>query len=202
MTTSSDIVSHVMSWFRFHKQFPYVADELELGRYRSDVIGANKDELIEIEVKVSRSDLAQDFNSKRAKHDVYRSGESCSKRIVVPNRFYFAVPERLKKSALEYLSSKNQDYGLIVMDDTGDINLPPYKLLSLARRAVWLHREPPSAHLLEKIVRRMGSDLASLHMMRNRYGAMFDQARAESDRIISSRPDPDSDIEESIVVFQ
>lgn len=198
MTTSHDIVSHVMAWFRFAKQFEYVCDELTMGMYRADVIGANAKEMIEIEVKTSQSDFYADFENKKAKHQRYEKAEASLQYSAVPNRFYFAVPTRLKETALETIATKTPNYGLIVMDDSGDrtYSYTPWKLLSIARSAKWIHRHAPSDRLLTNIISRMGSDLAQFHLMRNRFGALFDHVRDQTDRFINAQPFSALDLED------
>ena len=95
------------SYYRFKKQCGILATEC--GRYSSDFLVQHKDKLIEIEVKVSKSDLNNDF--KKDKHRIYESGRS----YWTPHQFYFAVPEDIA----EYAASKvvGTKYGLLVIGD-------------------------------------------------------------------------------------
>jgi hypothetical protein len=79
----------------------------EVGRYNSDFLVKRKDQLIEVEIKVSKSDLNNDF--KKDKHRIYESGRS----FWTPNQFYFAVPE----SIAEYAAAKiaGTKYGLLII---------------------------------------------------------------------------------------
>jgi len=91
----------------------YVATEIGYDKYKSDVICIpknNKDgKLIEIEVKVSKSDLLSEFVNKSSKHDDLLLNSKDA-----PNYFYFAVPEELVDFTKTLLKEKGKkNYGII-----------------------------------------------------------------------------------------
>lgn len=94
--TANSIKASVAAYWRYSKQYPFVALEAncQLKAWndggQADVLAITKDRyLIEVEVKLSMADLQRDKN--KVKHRNFRDG-----LIKYPTRlFYFAVPKEL-----------------------------------------------------------------------------------------------------------
>lgn len=199
--SSAQITSAVIAWLRFGKQMPYVIDELEVGMFRADVVGADEKQIVEVEVKVTMSDMERDFKSKGHKHQRYAE-QYWINLGGVPNRLYFAVPLRLKDRALESLKKSNPAYGLVVMlenDTPYDYSLPAWKRLSVAKSAKPLHANKPTPRSLLNIVKRMGSDIAHWHLFQNEQQRMFDRVKNLSQAMHEGGPLASSDVEDILV---
>ncbi len=102
-----------MAWLRYGKQFAYVASEA--GFFNADVLGSDGKKLIEVEVKKTKSDFANDFRNKPWKHMFY--GKPVESQLAwVPNQFYFLVPAKLEVEALKILLDNDSPAGLLVLD--------------------------------------------------------------------------------------
>lgn len=168
---SAEIKVKVLHYFRFIKRFLLISTEA--GYYESDILVSNNtpfrnkkhnQEVIEVEVKVSRTDLRNDF--KKKKHKVYASNSV----VLTPNRFYFAVPKELVEYAIELC--KNLPYGVI---EVSDVEFRPTKYVRKVEKVMGQRSKAgayifvrKSAKLIHKtypyqldryIINRMGSDL-------------------------------------------
>ena len=103
--TSKHIKAALLANFRFVKQYPIIATEA--GAYQADVIALNPliNKYIEVEVKISKSDLLNDL--KKLKHHYYKINQG----DFIPHQFYYCVPAELVDTALEMI--KDLPYGLI-----------------------------------------------------------------------------------------
>lgn len=75
-----------------------------------DVIAFTEKYLIEVEVKVNKSDL-WNGEAKKEKHSHYKTKIWPSH---MPNKFYVCVPEVLKEEAERWVEATNKNYGIIV----------------------------------------------------------------------------------------
>ena len=91
----------------------------------SDVCAYNGTTLVEIEVKISKSDFKKEFKTvvkrdnywKVYKHERYANPHShILNGFIVPNKYYFCVPAELSQWAKEFLDDKNTKYGLLSYD--------------------------------------------------------------------------------------
>ena len=115
---NSDFIKlRLLEYYRF-KRAMLVGTEVGVNYGIADVLAISMDNSrsIEIEVKVSISDLRADFKNKTAKHLLAESG-----KWMVPNYFSFAVPEELLEKTLKILEDKNSKYGVITISEDGDI---------------------------------------------------------------------------------
>lgn len=149
----------VLAHFRFDKGYRYVSTEV--GNFYADVVVSNTQVLIEIEVKVSKSDFSLDFE--KAKHQYYGQAtlpesEGGKVRQWVPNLFFFAVPAHMEEWALRKLKD-NKYYGLYILTEPGNPDC-----LQLVKPAQPLHDKKPAKKILEKILMRMGSDLCTQYL--------------------------------------
>ena len=107
--TSIDLKVALLQYFRFKRQ--YVCVDEFLG---ADIIADTGKEIIEVEIKVSKSDLINGEMKKYRKHDGYRTGYSYM--LLKPNKFMFCVPETLVDDALKWGAELNEKYGVIGFD--------------------------------------------------------------------------------------
>jgi len=86
----------------------------------ADVLAISMDlkKSIEIEVKVSISDLKADFKNKVDKHSNVENGKWMN-----PNYFLIAIPENLLTKTLDILKDKNSKYGIITVSEEGVIKI-------------------------------------------------------------------------------
>jgi hypothetical protein len=113
MNLTYKIKTALLHFLRYSKQ-SYVATEVWIAHWIADVlyIPKKKQEVREIEVKVSKADLLNDFIKKEHKHKQLLTDQFTLKPI---NYFYFCVPEELKEFALEQL--KDKPYGLYIFKE-------------------------------------------------------------------------------------
>jgi len=122
---SSHVKASVACYFRYTRQFPLVTFERSFKEYfiKPDILVVTKNrKLIEVEVKVSLSDLKNDIKKRgwvlRQKYpDLY----------MMPYQFYYAVPSPLKDKAIEIIKGwkddgyMNGDAGLICVLDKDNL---------------------------------------------------------------------------------
>lgn len=144
--TSHDVKSKLLAYWRFKRRYQFIATEC--GTYNADILIANDKEIIEVEVKVSKSDLKNDF--KKRKHKIYANGKS----KWIPNKFYFGVPIELEDYAKELC--EGTPYGVIRVQDG---KYSPYRdFCKISKKAKKLTTKL-NEELIHKIVLRMGSEL-------------------------------------------
>jgi len=168
--TAKDITASIMANLRFTKKMNLIASEV--GHFSSDVLAVQTDKgrFVEVEVKVSKSDLMADF--KKYKHEYYlhqyKTGEPLkdSRRWkwynnFVPKQFFFAVPEDM----LEYTLNAVQDlpYGVICYRKT---NLPHFRRVRIEKTAKKLHDKPVPLNVIDDVLLRMSSELCNFHIDR------------------------------------
>lgn len=168
--TAKDITASVMANLRFTKKMNVLASEA--GYFSSDVLAVQteKGRFIEVEVKVSKSDLMADF--KKYKHEYYlhqyKTGEPLkdSRRwkwynSFVPKQFFFAVPEEM----LEYTLNAVEDlpYGVICYRDSGVAHFRRVRIEKTAKR---LHTKPVPENVISDILLRMSSEICNFHIDR------------------------------------
>jgi len=147
-----------MCWLRYGKKMPIVCTEAGADEWPADVLAMNKSTCIEVEVKISRSDIFNDFTKKEAKHYAYKNAtDRASSTSWVPNFFYFLVPEELAKEAVEIISQKQPKAGIIAF--SYDFGFRNGQRIRLVKPATELHNLKPSAKLRAKALLRMGSEL-------------------------------------------
>lgn len=102
------VTAAVVNYWRFNRQLVCVATEV--GEFCSDILGYDeKGNIIETEVKVSRSDFKAEF--KKFKHEAVDN--------TATSKFYFAVPREMSSWAKAYLEEKEPKWGLIVVSEWG-----------------------------------------------------------------------------------
>lgn len=176
-----------MAWLRFGKQFPFVCTEA--GIYNADVLGATADKLIEVEVKKSRADFQIDFKDKTWKHMMY-TNPTAERLHWVPNQLYFFVPEALVKAGLEILDANKSPAGLVSLYRPTQ-SVYGYQArchVRVERRAKTIHAEPPSKKVLEKLAKRMTSDLVTTRLALENVGRKGPADAARIAELIAAIP--------------
>lgn len=137
--TAFDLRLGLLQYLRFERQWICV-DEFR----RADVVADTGKDIIEIEIKVDKGDLANKECYKTSKHHRYRTGRSHN--LLHPNRFYFCVTEALVETAINVSEALNSRYGIIAFNPhvferhilTG-WRFPHRNCLRMARSAKRLH---------------------------------------------------------------
>ncbi len=158
--TAFDLKLALLRYFRFERQWICV-DEFR----GADVIVDTGQDIIEVEVKVSKYDLEKGEEKKHRKHDYYRVGQSVA--LCHPNKFYFCVPEALVKTAFEVCDRLNPKYGIVAFNHDAferhiqwDWGVPHMQCLRMARTGKKLHET--YARCQEAIAKRTVSKIITL----------------------------------------
>ncbi|MCK5604256.1 hypothetical protein KAR91_20375 [Candidatus Pacearchaeota archaeon] len=137
--TAFELKLAVLEYYRFGSQCVAV-DEFN----GADVIADTGKDIIEIEVKVDKSDLRNGERRKQRKHALYRQGRPWAQ--CHPNKFMFCVPIELIETAKEVVAELNPKYGIIAFDTNQFIHtieagytLYIYECLCVIKRAGKLH---------------------------------------------------------------
>jgi hypothetical protein len=174
------IHAEALCWLRFGKKLPIVATEV--GSWNADVLGMNDKISVEVEVKVSISDLQAEFRNKQQKHWVYAHGGNGA-----PSYIYFCMPEELIEKAKPILEEKAPYAGLLAY--TGDNLLAGRNLVSI-KRPKQLREVPPTARERERAIMRMSSQLCGLNLQQvefqNRVVSKLDTAREDILRAVEA----------------
>lgn len=148
---SNYIKLSLMTYYKFINKFIYVCTECI---NHADVIALNKQKLVEIEVKISKSDLKADF--KKPKHRLYLNAEVNIKTKptrTIPNEFYFCTTRDLQDIALELIKQHNDNYGLMICESYGFVG----DNIKVVKKAKPLHKQLPKANYFDVVVKRMGN---------------------------------------------
>ncbi len=160
--TAFELKLALLDYFRFERQWVSV-DEFR----GADVIVDTGSKIIEVEVKISRSDLVSGEKYKGLKHLAYGLGKQY--RRCHPNEYYFCVPWSMIDSAHEVVEALNPKYGIIIFDaerllgdlDRGYRHAKLSQYLCVVRRARKLHKGY-SARQQWLIAKRASSKLITL----------------------------------------
>lgn len=164
---SLNIETEALCWLRYVKRMPLVCTEAG-PPWHPDVVGLSKSLCIEIEIKKSRADMLAEFRNKD-KHAVYLAGG----RSGVPNFYYFLVPQRLEKDAVEIVGEKFPKAGVAVLADAERQELDGRNIY-IARKPTRLHDLPPSERFFDLAVARATSELCGMHIANDHLGQTVD----------------------------
>ena len=148
---SNYIKLSLLAYYRYVNKFIYVCTE---AINYADVIALKKDKLVEIEVKVSKSDLKADFH--KPKHRLYLNAETNIKTKptrIIPNEFYFCTTRQLQEDALQLIKEYNNNYGLMICDNIGFIG----DNIKVIKKAKPLHNQIPKPTYFEAVAKRMSN---------------------------------------------
>jgi hypothetical protein len=148
MVTSFEIKNALMYYYRFKRQM-VCADEVGIGWGEiADVVVDTEKDIVEIEVKTSKSDLFTG-ESRKKKHKVLND-----KRLV--NRFFICVPSSLLEDAKVWVEQTNPKYGIIEYIEDKHYRLD--SKVFIHKKALPLH-ERYSGKMKERILFRLCSAL-------------------------------------------
>ena len=136
---AKDLKVAVLSYYRFGKQSICI-DEFN----GADVIVDTGTEIIEIEIKVSKSDLIDGEKNKALKHKLYASGRGvyhCH-----PNKYLFCVPIKLVQDAVDWVAELNPKYGVLSFDTHGFLNRLNRDVSLRAGDLIYTHKRPSRLH--------------------------------------------------------
>ena len=114
---SNIIKSLLFDYFRFQRSFLGVLSEFNFGNIE-DFIAFKRNEVIAVEIKISKSDFKHDFVKRKYKQ-----------KSSPYHKFYFCVPSHLKDFGLEILKQRDGSFldrskiGLIVIDSDLNVNV-------------------------------------------------------------------------------
>ena len=115
---SNIIKSLLFDYFRFQRSFLGVLSEFNFNGNIEDFIAFKRNEVIAVEVKISKSDFKHDFIKRKYK-----------KESSPYHKFYFCVPSHLKDFGLEILKQRDGSFldrskiGLLVIDSDLNVNV-------------------------------------------------------------------------------
>ena len=114
---SNIIKSLLFDYFRFQRSFLGVLSEFNFGNIE-DFIAFKRNEVIAVEIKISKSDFKHDFIKRKYKQ-----------KSSPYHKFYFCVPSHLKDFGLEILKQRDGSFldrakiGLLVIDSDLNVNV-------------------------------------------------------------------------------
>lgn len=135
---SNDIKKALMRYFKKERNYLCATEVISTSRSVADVLADTGNRIIEVEVKISKSDLLKEFdefsdkrktkwNLKYAKHQSLKEGihyntmkEDYEKRLWgyinfgLVNQFYFCVPLELLEFTIDLVKEKNNKYGVML----------------------------------------------------------------------------------------
>lgn len=180
---SLDLKVEALCWLRFTKHLHVVCTEG--GSWNSDVVGMNTKFSVEVEVKVSKADMARDFSAKKAKHFLYKSGGEGAAASGVPNYFYFMVPPEMEEYAVAKVEKEASKAGVVVYDPSTPGR--PGDHCRVARRPTKLHDEPPVCGFREAVLKRMGSELCARYVLqKNSMRQLYEQIRGTEVAVVEA----------------
>ena len=114
---SNIIKSLLFDYFRFQRSFLGVLSEFNFGNIE-DFIAFKRNEVIAVEIKISKSNFKHDFVKRKYKQ-----------KSSPYHKFYFCVPSHLKDFGLEILKQRDGSFldrskiGLLVIDSDLNVNV-------------------------------------------------------------------------------
>jgi len=135
------------------------------GINNADINAINDKNLVEVEIKTSKSDFLKEFDKKskikKLKHSRYNK-KLTYKNYVIPNYFYFCVPEDLKQFVETYLKENGYtSYGILVIKEKRIFNHKSH--IEVYKKAKRLHTKPPTLNIFYKIGKRVESEMCNLY---------------------------------------
>jgi hypothetical protein len=161
-----DLKTALLSYYRYKHQH-VCADEVGLSIGNADILVDTGNLLIEVEVKISRSDMFQGEKRKGDKHNLMLNPvDEVLKKYIIPNQFYVAVPTELLPSAHEWVNKINPNYGIIecktkIMALERPNQRDFLSMVRIEKRAKALHEQPISKRASEMIGRRLSSAMTA-----------------------------------------
>lgn len=181
--TAEDIKLELMRYYLYERQFLCVTTEQNMYYGRSDIWVLDRDYMgIEIEIKVSRADLISELNSikhilgelsgvrgakytKHKRYIKYANAPEYSKNLL-PNRFYFCVPEHLQEIAITCL--RHSPYGLLVCV----ANESRIIATKVVKSGQLIHRTAVAPKLVKETIRRINFENFELKKRLRNYNSV------------------------------
>lgn len=154
----SDIIKlDLMKFLRFQKQYDCVCSE---GVNNADISAIKNQKLIEIEIKISKSDFKNELKHKSWKHDKYKDLQALKNTdwMRIPNKFFFCVPQEMEEWVLKEIENINFKYGLIVWQEG---------FVYIRRQALHIHNDKLNNFVLIEFCKRITSELINLKIQTN-----------------------------------
>jgi hypothetical protein len=159
--TAEHLKAAVMCYLRFERLW-IAATEVNYSEMSgiADILCDTGTEIIEVETKVSKSDLL-DLELQKKKHDYFKSltGDLLSKHV--PNKFYICVPKNLARIAERFIQDVNPGYGLMVFD-TREEKIHP-RALAVKKHPTPLHNGYDSS-IRNLLVMRLCSEVTNFYL--------------------------------------
>ena len=133
---STEIKHALMSYFRFKRQWICASECMN-----NDVMVDTKKAILDVEVKISKSDLWRG-EAIKPKHNKYKTigkvepNKPTWWKNYTPNKFYICTPPELNKEAIKWVKATNSKYGIIICTKTG---FYPYDIF-ISKSAQILHK--------------------------------------------------------------
>ena len=157
--TSLEIKYAVMYYFRFKRQWICASECLQ-----NDVMAIAGNEIIEVEIKISKYDLWKG-EAKKYKHKILSNSASPHWRLLnMPNKFYICIPISLEEEAKKWVEQTNKKYGIIRYNPNCHYNFA----ISIAKIAQVV-KEGFDESLKEKVMRRVCAENIGLLWEKVRY---------------------------------
>ena len=151
---SLEIKHALMYYFRFKRQWLCASEAL-----LADVMAITDKDIIEVEVKISKTDLWEG-EARKNKHKFYIN-PSQYQQSYTPNKFYICVPAELSGEAEKWVKATNNKYGIIICKN---YHAPekryPYDVV-ITKAAQRLHKKF-SERLEKSIMKRVCSENINL----------------------------------------
>ena len=152
----------LFKYFRFDRDYIFVCSE---GINNADINAINDKNLVEVEIKTSKSDFLKEFDKKskikKLKHSRYNK-KLTYKNYTIPNYFYFCVPEDLKYFVETYLKENGYtSYGILIIKEKRIFNHKSH--IEVYKKAKRLHTKPPTLNIFYKIGKRVESEMCNLY---------------------------------------
>lgn len=161
--TAPYLKSLAINWLRYGKRLPLVCSEV--GGWNADVLGLSPQIAVEVETKISKSDIKAEFDKKTAKHWLYANPKSTSS---IPNYFYFLVPEHLADFTRQFLEDKMPKAGVIsALKPPSNAKHYDKTMLAVVKRATKIKDGPPTKYMFVTTLLRCSSELAGLYWSRH-----------------------------------
>lgn len=142
--TALKIKHALMSYFRFRRQWLCASECL-----CADVLAITDKDIIEVEIKISKSDLWHG-EAKKNKHNYYKNENPSWFDRYHANKFYVCVPKNLLEEAKKWVEATNKKYGVIEYDD----DVATANSIFIAKSAATLH-ETKKENLERSIMMRV-----------------------------------------------
>lgn len=136
MINEFNIKFALLCYYRFKRQWICVDECM-----KADIIADSGNHIIEVEIKTGKYDLFKEGTCKRFKHDSYMKLLHSERHLwnrYVPNKYYFCVPSIIKDEAIEYATSLNKRYGVIVFyEETFKRSLEQFNRLRMTNISIF-----------------------------------------------------------------